>query len=105
MGITSFYFLCFFAAILIIYYLIPKKCQWMFLLLCSIAYYLLTANGILILYPLVSVAVCYGGTRMMAETEDAKKRRIALLFVIAVNVGILVALKYASGRRPVASEI
>ncbi|MBQ6805852.1 MAG: MBOAT family protein [Lachnospiraceae bacterium] len=94
MGITSFYFLCFFAAILIIYYLIPKKCQWMFLLLCSIAYYLLTDNGILILYPLVSVAVCYGGTRMMAETEDAKKRRIALLFVIAVNVGILVALKY-----------
>lgn len=94
MGITSFYFLCFFAVILMIYYLIPKKCQWIFLLLCSIAYYFLTNNGILILYPVASAAVCYIGTRIMSVTEDAKKRRNALLFVILVNIGILVALKY-----------
>lgn len=96
MGITSFYFLCFFAVILLLYYLTPKKCQWMFLLLCSIAYYLLTDNGMLILYPLASVAACYIGTRIMAGTEDAKKRKYALLFVIAVNIGILVALKYVN---------
>ncbi|MBO5208776.1 MAG: MBOAT family protein [Lachnospiraceae bacterium] len=96
MGITSFYFLCFFAVILVVYYLIPKKCQWMFLLLCSVAYYLLTDNGILILYPAASVAACYIGTRIMASTEDVKKRKNALLFVIIVNIGILVALKYVN---------
>ncbi|MDD6810843.1 MAG: MBOAT family protein [Lachnospiraceae bacterium] len=94
MGITSFYFLCFFAVILIVYYLIPKKCQWMFLLLCSIAYYVLTDNGVLILYPIASVTACYIGTRIMGATEDAGKRKAALLFVIAVNIGILIVLKY-----------
>ena len=94
MGITSFYFLCFFACILIIYYIIPKNWQWGFLLLCSIAYYLLTDNGILILYPIASVAVCYLGIRVMAGTEDAGRRKLALIAVLAVNIGILILLKY-----------
>lgn len=96
MGITSFYFLCFFAVILLLYYLIPKKCQWMFLLLCSVVYYLLTDNGMLILYPAASVVACYIGTRIMAGTEDGTKRRRALIFVIVVNIGILVVLKYVN---------
>ncbi|MCM1174483.1 MAG: MBOAT family protein [Blautia sp.] len=94
MGITSFCFLCFFACILIIYYSIPGKCQWPFLLLCSIAYYLLTDNGILILYPLVSVAVCYGSIRILAGTEDVKKRKLALAAAVVLNIGILFLLKY-----------
>lgn len=94
MGITSFYFLCFFAGILILYYLIPKKWQWCFLLLCSIAYYLLTDNGILILYPLLSTAVCYHGIRVMAATEETGRKKLALAAVLVVNLGILVILKY-----------
>lgn len=94
MGITSFWFLCFFACILVLYYSVLKKCQWPFLLLCSIAYYLLTDNGILILYPLASVAVCYGGIRVLAGTEDVKRRKFALAAVVTVNIGILFLLKY-----------
>lgn len=94
MGITSFYFLCFFAVILILYYLIPKKCQWMFLLLCSVFYYLLTDHAILILYPLASAAVCYAGTVMMEKTQNEKTRKCALALVVAVNLGILIVLKY-----------
>ncbi len=96
MGITSFYFLCFFTVILILYYKIPKRLQWQFLLLCSVAYYFFTGNGVLILYPLASVAVCYLGTRLMAMSEDEKKRKIALLLVIAANIGILILLKYVN---------
>lgn len=94
MGITSFYFLCFFACILAVYYIIPGKCQWPFLLFCSAAYYLLTDNGLLILYPLVSVAVCYGGIRVLSGTEDVRKRKLALTGVLLVNIGILFVLKY-----------
>lgn len=94
MGITSFYFLCFFAFILMVYYIIPKKCQWAFLLLCSIAYYLFTGNGILILYPVVSVTVCYLAIRAMENAEEAGKKKLALAMAIAVNLGILVVLKY-----------
>ena len=98
MGITSFYFLCFFAFILILYYLIPHKLQWGLLLLCSIAYYLLSNNGMLILYPVASVSVCYAGIRLLAAVppENAGKRRGVLLVTILANIGILVVLKYVN---------
>ncbi|MCM1154240.1 MAG: MBOAT family protein [Roseburia sp.] len=94
MGITSFYFLCFFACILIIYYIIPGRLQWAFLLLCSLAYYLLTGNGLLIFYPLASAAVCYLGIRLIVRTEDVRKKKKALAAVLAFNLGILFLLKY-----------
>lgn len=98
MGITSFYFLCFFAVMLILYYCIPKKFQWGFLLACSAAYYLMTGNGLLILYPIVSVSVCYLGIRFLAglPAEQEKKRKEVLLITILVNIGILVVLKYVN---------
>ena len=93
---TSFYFLCFYACVLILYYLIPKKTQWFFLLLVSLAYYLLSGNGILILYPVFSCLTAYAGTRLMAGTENVKKRRGALAGVIVCLIGILVLLKYVN---------
>ena len=53
MGITSFYFLCFFTVLLVVYYCIPRKFQWGFLLMGSVAYCLLAGQGALLLYPLV----------------------------------------------------
>ena len=79
MAITSFYFLCFFAALLLLYYSIPRRFQWGFLLLCSVIYLLLAGQGALILYPFVSIAACHTGTRLLA-----------------VNIGILFALKYVN---------
>lgn len=98
MGITSFYFLCFFAAMLILYYIIPGKLQWMFLLACSVAYYLMSGNGLLIVYPVVSVTACYVGIRLLSAcpAEEAKKRRVVLAMTILVNIGILVVLKYVN---------
>lgn len=98
MGITSFYFLCFFAGILILYYLIPKKYQWGLLLICSAAYYLLSGNGILILYPVVSVSACYAGIRLLADApaEAVKRRKVILALTILVNIGILAVLKYVN---------
>ena len=98
MGITSFYFLCFFAAILILYYVIPGRLQWGLLLACSIAYYLLSGNGMLILYPIVSVTACYAGIRLLtaAPAEDAKRRKGILVLTILVNIAILIVLKYVN---------
>lgn len=98
MGITSFYFLCFFTVMLILYYSIPRKLQWGLLLLCSILYYLLSGQGALILYPVVSVTACYAGSRLLAgiPEEQEKKRRGILMVTILVNIGILVVLKYVN---------
>lgn len=98
MAITSFYFLCFFSILLILYYSIPHKFQWGFLLACSAAYCLFAGQGALLLYPVVSVAVCHTGTRLLAKTpsEEEKKRRGILFTTILVNIGILFALKYVN---------
>lgn len=98
MGITSFYFLCFFTVLLIVYYWIPRKLQWGLLLLGSVAYCLLAGQGILILYPLVSAGACHLGTNALARVpqEAEKKRRGILTVTILVNIGILFALKYVN---------
>lgn len=96
MGITSFYFLCFFAVMLILYYSIPGEFQWGFLLLCSVAYCLLAGQGALLLYPIFSVAACDMGTRQLSRTQEQKKRRGILLVTILVNITILFALKYVN---------
>lgn len=91
---TSFYFLCFYTGILVLYYLFPAKLRWGVLLAASIAYYLLTGNGILILYPLAACLIAHGGMHLMVRIEDSKKRRGVLLAVTAILLGILVLLKY-----------
>lgn len=100
---TSFYFLCFYVCLLFLYYLVPKKVQWCVLLLSSIAYYLLSGNGILILYPLFSCLAAYLGTRIIwknskeGDGEGSKrKRKAALLSVIVLQTGILFVLKYVN---------
>ena len=93
---TSFYFLCFYACILILYYILPQKTQWMFLLLSSIAYYLLSGNGVLILYPVMASLVVYAGIRGIAGTEKAGRRKGALICVILLLAGVLFVLKYVN---------
>ena len=110
MGITSFNFLCFFAILLFLYYVLPGRMQWGLLLVCSVAYYLLSGNGILIVYPVVSVTVCYAGIRLLSASsgqedkqdsiqgggQDGRRRRMILIMTILVNIGILVVLKYVN---------
>ena len=98
MGITSFYFLCFFTVILLLYYIISPKLQWCLLLACSLGYYLLSGNGMLILYPVASVTACYTGIRLLTAVpaEDAKRRKAVLVLTILANIGILIVLKYVN---------
>lgn len=106
MGITSFYFLIFYGIVLILYYILPKRRQWVVLLIASLFYYLCSGNAVLILYPLLAVAVSflgiYGMTRAQEEEaslkekgkDAAKRRKAALLFVIFANIAVLFLLKY-----------
>ena len=98
MGITSFYFLCFFAIMLLLYYSSPPKFQWGFLLLCSVCYCLLAGQGVLLVYPLVSSLACFLGAKFLVQTpvEEEKRRRGILTMTILVNIGILFVLKYVN---------
>ncbi len=96
MSFTSFFFLCFYAGIFIIYYLFPAKLRWVFLLAASVVYYLLSGNGILILYPIAACLAAYAGICFMERSEEIKKRRAALILVVLLLVGSLFVLKYVN---------
>ncbi len=100
MGVTSFYFLCFYALVLIIYYTVPyifhKKGQWVVLLLASAAYYLLSGNGVLILYPLAASAVTFAAVHLLVKTDEdnTKRRHFILAGELMALLGVLAVLKY-----------
>lgn len=66
--------------------------------MCSVAYYLLSGNSMLILYPVVSVTACYAGIRILSATpaENVKRRKGVLALTVLVNTGVLVVLKYVN---------
>lgn len=106
LSVTSFYFLIFYVLVLVFYYLVPKRSQWIVLLFASAGYYFLSNQGMLILYPLVSVTICCIGIRSIVYINEREKslresrknpdrmRRNALIFVIVSNVAVLFLLKY-----------
>lgn len=101
MAITSFYFLCFYAVLLLLYYILPGKLQWMVLLGGSVAYYLLSGQGFLLLYPLVTGSICFIAGRLIEKAQkekeiDNKKRKFGLLLALAGALLPLAVLKYTN---------
>lgn len=96
MDITSFGYLLFVGVSLLIYWLVPHKVQWLVLLADSAIFYLLNAAPYTIVYLCVSVCSVYLASLFFGRTENVKRKRAVLTLVIVLNVGILVALKYAN---------
>lgn len=95
MGITSFTFLCCYGIVLLLYYLIPKKIQWCFLLPISFGYYIIAAdNPWLLLYPLVTITSVYIGAVLIDKVKEQGKKKIVLSLVVVFTLGILGTLKY-----------
>ena len=94
MEITSFYFLCCFTVSLLIYYVIPKKAQWAFLLLLSVGYFLTYGNPVVIGYPVAAILVTYLGANQISHLEEQKTKKTVLSFVVLFDLAILLVLKY-----------
>ena len=118
MSITSVSYLLFLFGLLLVYYLVPKKAQWVVLLLASLTFYLLSSlRGIF--FVLVTASTIYGAARWLdalsarqkaylqankqtlskeekaAYKEGVKRRRRAILIcTLVLNFGILCAFKY-----------
>ena len=90
--LTSFYFLCFLLAVLVVYYVCPGRFRWVILLLSSIAYYLLSGNGILLVYPLITCTIAFFGGKYIDTHKPAGKK--ALVVTILLILAPLFALKY-----------
>ena len=94
MDITSFYFLCFFGITLLLYYILPKKAQWAFLLLVSGLFFVTYGKPWLILYPILSTMVTFVGANLIERLEEQKRKKAVLSFVVVFQLVLLVVLKY-----------
>ncbi|MBR5109281.1 MAG: MBOAT family protein [Clostridia bacterium] len=72
MSITSFTFLLFIGAVLLAYFLVPKRCQWVVLLIASCCFYL--SYGVrYFLFVLFTSASVYAAVRAMQKMADGQK--------------------------------
>ncbi|SCY06987.1 D-alanyl-lipoteichoic acid acyltransferase DltB, MBOAT superfamily [Lachnospiraceae bacterium XBB2008] len=97
MNLTDFYFLCAFAIILAVYYLVPRAFQWGVLLVSSIAFYLVNGYPFLVLFPIVSTLVVYLCAGRIASCDaqtQSRSRRTAVTVGVIALLAILILLKY-----------
>ena len=118
MSITSFVFILFIFATLIVYYVAPKKYQWVILLVSSVAFYLLSSlRGAV--FVLITASSIYAATLIMQNMSEKrkaylkkhkedlskeekekyknsvkKKRKAVFLATLLLNIGLLCFFKY-----------
>lgn len=117
---TSYSFIGFITVVFLLYYLIPKRCQWLFLLAASYTFYYIASPSYLIFIGVTTVSTYVVSLRLDAlkETQDAyikshketlsreekkaykasvkKKQWRWLLLCLFFNLGILAVLKYTN---------
>lgn len=116
MKLTSIYFFAFVLVTCLVYYLVPKKVQWVVLLASSMVFFVMS-SGVLTVYMLATTAIVYGGALWLnkhreafesnkkeldkAQRKEAKKKlkkeqKLRVAAIAVVVLGILVVLKYCN---------
>lgn len=117
---TSYAFLGFTAVLLVLYYLLPRRCQWPLLLIASCLFYLAAGPRYILYILLTSLTTWFAGVRMgenaqrtsaylkerkeelgkeekKAYKEGQKRvRRRILAGCLVLNIGILAVVKYTN---------
>ena len=114
MNLLSYSFLFFLLATLFIYYIVPKKIQWILLAVANTVFYAFTGIGNLI-FIFTNALVTFACANIVSsfnsnlkakkkeldkeqlKTEKHKtliKKRLVLISMLFINVGVLVYLKY-----------
>lgn len=92
---NSFSFLIFLPIVLLVYYMLPIRIRWVWLLISSYYFYM-SWNAAYALLLLFSTAVTWFGSLLMEKADGhAGLRKLALVFSFLINIGILAFYKYA----------
>ncbi len=120
MFFTSYEFLGFMAGLLVLYYMVPRGCQWPLLLVASYVFYFTAGSGFLF-YILVTTATVYLTALLIGRNQkkqdlfirehkqtmgreekkaykerERKKRLVMLVSCLLCNIGTLAAVKYTN---------
>src|SRR5690242_12250452 len=89
---NSLSFLIFFPITTAIYFLLPHRCRWPWLLICSALFYLAFIPKYLLILLLV-IAIDYVAG-LLIESAQGSARRLFLAASLCANVGLLALFKY-----------
>ena len=90
---NSFEFLIFFPVVTLLYFVLPGKVRWIWLLIMSYFFYM-NWNAEYALLMLVSTAVTFLCSRVIVGTQDKRLRRGTLIAGLVINLGMLGYFKY-----------
>lgn len=91
---NSFIFLIFFPLVCVLYFIIPHKYRWLFLLLASYYFYM-NWNPVYAVLIFGSTFITYACSLLLEKYKDNRKRkRIYLTISLIINFGILFLFKY-----------
>lgn len=91
MTITSFYYLIFILMGGCIYYILPKKMQWVELLALSIVFYCMVANPYTIIFPIIATGLAYSVT-LLQQTEYIKKTNWQYAGCTLISIAVLICI-------------
>lgn len=95
MAFTSVQFLAFLLLAVAGYYLIPRRFQWMWLLVFSYLYYM--ASGVkLVFFLLFTTLTTYGAARILESLQKKSRKKLVLIGGLLLNFGMLGVLKYTN---------
>lgn len=95
MSITSFWFLVLILTGTIVYYIIPKKLQWMELLLLSLVFYYFAASPRTIVYLATFTAVAYFSTLLMQKYRSRNRDSKVPFRLVIVSVVFIILIWFA----------
>ncbi len=96
MSLTSFTFLFFILLLFIIYYIVPKRIQWLVLLVSSFYFLLNDFSWINLLYIGIILITSYIGAILIDKTSNTKWPKVILIVSILIILGVLFYLKYSN---------
>lgn len=95
MILTSCAYLTLLVGLLLLYYVYPKKVQWILLLAFSIVFIIFATTDVKVyMYILFTVLVSYIGSNLIGRVKDNKKKKIIQAITVILLVLQLLLLKY-----------
>lgn len=92
---NSAQFLCFFPISIAIFYIVPQKYRYLWLLVASYYFYM-QWNPAYIFLLLSSTLITYVGGLVLEKTVTERKRKICLFICLVINLAVLGYFKYAN---------
>ena len=91
---NSLAFLIFFPIAVMIYFIIPHRTRYIWLLLCSYFFYICQDSGYAALL-VISTVITWLSGQLLYNTQKSSSKKLILSLSLLINIGLLVFFKYS----------